>query len=144
MAERVKKPKPPCLTKLHPGTEEVASAMGWSVETTRLLVDLPGCPRVRGGKGKRFTSVAAFKAWFEALPDAQKRAVPAIDGLHRLELGRETAALCFFADTEREGNRLALRHTYDELVALRDHWKNRDDEEEGEEAAKDALARLKR
>lgn len=136
-----KKPKPLPVSKLHPGTEEVAKAMGWSVEVVRLVADLAGCPRVRGGKGKRFVSVEAFRSWFEKLPADQQRSVPAIDGMQRLALAEEVAKLTWDS-SEGAVRSLALKHTYEELVKLRDHWKGRDDEEDGEEIAREALAKL--
>lgn len=141
MAEkREKKPKKVPITKLHPGTEELAKVMGWTVEVVRLVADLPGCPRVRGGKGKRFTSTEAFKAWFASLAPDMQRSVPQIDGLHRLKLAEEVSALTW-CNEEGAAQRLANRHTYEELVKMRDHWRDREDEEQGEKAAAKVLER---
>lgn len=136
--DREKKPRPPTITKLHPGTESVAAATGWSVEVVRLVADLPGCPRVRGGKGKRFTSVEAFKAWFEGLPGNLKRSVPEIDRAMRVQLGEEIAKLTWCAEAGL-AERLARAHDYEELVQMRDRWKDHDDEDQGEQAARAAL-----
>lgn len=137
---REKKPKPLPITKLYPGTAEVATAMNWSVEVTRLVADLHGCPRVRGGKGKRFTSIEAFKTWFDGLDNALKRSVPEIDKQQRIALGEEIAALTLCAE-DGLAARLARDHDYNKLVAMRDYWRDRDDEEKGERAAAEVLGK---
>jgi len=118
MTRREKKPRPPCVSKLHPGTADVAAAMGWSVEVTRVVAGMAGCPTVRGGRGRRFVSVDALKAWFEALPIERRLVVPEVDLGERMRLAAEVAGLTWAGQAEQ--GRLARAHDYAALVRLRD------------------------
>ena len=95
---------------------------------------------MRGGRGKRFTSLGDFANWFDALPPALQRSVPQIDKQQREELGEEIGRLTFSCESGI-GARLARDHDYSELVRMRDHWKDRDEEERGERAASEVLGK---
>jgi hypothetical protein len=146
----VTKEKKPSITALHPGSADVAKAMGWTIEVARVVAEIPGCPRVKGGKGKRFTSIQAFVEWFDALPLTSKLKVPEIDRLERLRLGEEVAKLTWFdfgdgeddSPGKLEARRLATDYDYPELVEMRDRWRDRDQHDKGESAAKAALRGL--
>ena len=113
--------KKPTITATHPGSADVAKAMGWSVIVARVVADLPGCPRVSGGRGKRFSSVEAFRAWFDALPAHMKLKVPEINHSMRSQLACEIAKLTWQGPDAHAS--LARAHTYDELLAMRDYWR---------------------
>ncbi len=130
------KEKKPSITKLLPGTEAVGKAMGWSVEVVRLVARLAGCPTVRGGKGRRFVSIDAFRAWFEALPIERRLVVPAINHMERVKLADEICTLTWAHNEEGSHmSRLVRENDYAELVRMRDRWKEHHEQDERRLAA---------
>ena len=63
----MRQPRKPTVTSTHPCTKDVADALGAHEPLVRALARLPGCPRVHGGRGYRFVSVEAFRAWHDSM-----------------------------------------------------------------------------
>lgn len=110
------------ITESHPGTDTVAKATGLSPAVILALAGVQGCPVVRGGRGKRFASVEAFRGFLAGLSPEARLKVPAYLKEEKLKVAVAICTLTWGGDAYG----LVRRNTLAQLQAMLAEWQARD------------------